>query len=202
MPQNRSPYTTCIPYPLQDNAIPLHTSASVPFACIDTLRLSTSRLACVLSSPTERRSDWAQVFPRPDSDGHLEANPLPSPRGVMRAAARGRISENTPWVPPSIEVARRFHDAIHPRLPDGDKFNFLKAKTGRFCFLGGCGEQLDLWDEVGAHNRGRKLSPFCIGVGPTCLWAELNQHLRFLFRAFKEAFFVESSSQHVRRNDH
>lgn len=66
----------------------------------------------------------------------------------MRAAVRGRISEDTPWNPPSVVLAEEFENASHPRLPQGGKFDVTDSKTGRYCFLGGCGEQLDLWDEV------------------------------------------------------
>lgn len=66
----------------------------------------------------------------------------------MNAAARGRISEDTRWEPPSVEVARHFEDELHLRHPGGGKFDATDVKMGRYCFLGGCGEQLDLWDEV------------------------------------------------------
>lgn len=83
-----------------------------------------------------------------EMDGHLRDNPLHSPRGVMRAAVRGRISEDTPWNPPSMDAAREFESLMHLRRPEGGKFDATDLKTGRYCFLGGCGEQLDLWDEV------------------------------------------------------
>lgn len=66
----------------------------------------------------------------------------------MDAAVRGRISEDTPWEPPSMEDAKRFEDEHHPRHPSGGKFDARDANMGRYCFLGGCGEQFDLWDEV------------------------------------------------------
>lgn len=66
----------------------------------------------------------------------------------MAAAVRGRVSEDTPWTAPSVEEARSFEGTIHPRRPEGGKFDTVDSKTGRYCFLGGCGEQLDLWDEV------------------------------------------------------
>lgn len=72
----------------------------------------------------------------------------------MAAAVRGRISEDTPWEAPSVEEARSFEKAIHPRHPEGGKFKTIESKTGRYCFLGGCGEQLDLWDEVSRGDAG------------------------------------------------
>lgn len=74
----------------------------------------------------------------------------------MEAAERGRISEDTPWEPPSIAVAMRFEDALHLRHPGGGKFDLKDSTMGRYCFLGGCGEQFDLWDEVrGKRKKGR-----------------------------------------------
>ncbi|CAN0053374.1 unnamed protein product, partial [Ectocarpus sp. 13 AM-2016] len=93
-------------------------------------------------------------------DGHVKSNPLHSPRGVMNAAARGRISEDTPWEPPSMEEAKNFEDELHLRHPEGGKFDARGAAMGRYCFLGGCGEQLDLWDE----GKMSQFAPFGAGV--------------------------------------
>lgn len=71
----------------------------------------------------------------------------------MDAAARGRISEDTPWVPPSVEAAERCRDSLHLRHPEGGNFDARDVKMGRYCFLGGCGEQFDLWDEVNEKTR-------------------------------------------------
>ncbi|CAM9177431.1 unnamed protein product [Ascophyllum nodosum] len=113
----------------------------------------------------KKREQWKQNMERtqavqPEPDRHLQANPLPSPRGVLQAAARGRISEGTPWEPPSIEEAKKFRDEMHPRRPEGGRFNVIEARTGRYCFLGGCGEQLDLWDE----GKISHFAPFGAGV--------------------------------------
>lgn len=78
-----------------------------------------------------------------------------SPRGVMAAANRGRISEDTPWAPPSVEEARIFQDKMHPRQPDGGKYDLWRTSTGRYALLGGFGKQLDLWDEVKGIRRRR-----------------------------------------------
>lgn len=95
-----------------------------------------------------RPNDLSRPKMEPNPDGNLHANPLVSPRGVAAAAHRGRISEDTPWEPPFEEVAKAFEDSLHPRRRGGGKFSVIEATTGRYCFLGGCGEQLDLWDEV------------------------------------------------------
>ena len=60
-----------------------------------------------------------------------------------------------------MEEARVFEAAIHPRRPEGGKFNAETATMGRYCFLGGCGEQLDLWDEVSPAGRWACL-PFAV----------------------------------------
>ena len=54
-----------------------------------------------------------------------------------------------PWTPPEIEKARRYADYVQPRRggKGGEKFEFMNTTTGRHCFLGGCGEQFDLWQE-------------------------------------------------------
>lgn len=98
--------------------------------------------------PNPRRVSPRRKELDPAPDGFIRDNPLHSPTGVMNAAVRGRISEDTPWQPPSVEVARRFEDELHLRHPGGGKFAVRGVNMGRYCFLGGCGAQLDLWDEV------------------------------------------------------
>ncbi|CAN0481585.1 unnamed protein product, partial [Phaeothamnion confervicola] len=51
------------------------------------------------------------------------------------------------WQKPSEEEARRYASKLHPRDPDDELFPLKATTTGRYCILGGCGEQLDLWDE-------------------------------------------------------
>lgn len=115
-------------------------------------------------------------------DGHLQANSLISPRGVLAAAKRSAISEDTPWQPPSMEETKAFEDEMHLRAPEGGKFPLCASTTGRYCFLGGCGEQLDLWDEVsradgagGELCSGRKLlacpsGVCCVSLGLTHIY--------------------------------
>jgi hypothetical protein len=54
-----------------------------------------------------------------------------------------------PWTAPDIEKAHRYADYVQPRRggKGGTKFEFVKTTTGRHCYLGGCGEQFDLWQE-------------------------------------------------------
>jgi hypothetical protein len=54
-----------------------------------------------------------------------------------------------PYVPPDVELAKEFAEFNHPRRggPGGAPFPLRKTTLGRYCVLGGCGEQLDLWDE-------------------------------------------------------
>lgn len=54
-----------------------------------------------------------------------------------------------PWQPPDWEKANKYADYVQPRKggKGGEMYNFYKTTTGRHCCLGGCGEQLDLWEE-------------------------------------------------------
>ncbi|CAM9660424.1 unnamed protein product, partial [Choristocarpus tenellus] len=107
-----------------------------------------------------KRARWNILKVNANPDGHLAANPLLSPRGVMAAAERGRVDEFTPWQKPDEAVAVAFRDSIHPRDPTGEKFNLKASTTGRYCTLGGCGEQLDLWDE----GQISEFAPYGAGV--------------------------------------
>ncbi|CAN0521505.1 unnamed protein product, partial [Ectocarpus sp. 12 AP-2014] len=59
-----------------------------------------------------------------------------------------------------MEEAKLFEDELHLRHPEGGKFDAREAAMGRYCFLGGCGEQLDLWDE----GKMSQFAPFGAGV--------------------------------------
>lgn len=54
-----------------------------------------------------------------------------------------------PWLGPDVELAKEYAEFNHPRKggPGGPPFPLRKTTLGRYCVLGGCGEQLDLWDE-------------------------------------------------------
>lgn len=54
-----------------------------------------------------------------------------------------------PWLGPDVELAKEYAEFNHPRKggPGGPPFPLGKTTLGRYCVLGGCGEQLDLWDE-------------------------------------------------------
>jgi len=56
---------------------------------------------------------------------------------------------DVPWEKPKAEAAVKYMDYVQPRRggKGGSLFDFQKTSTGRFCFLGGLGEQLDLWEE-------------------------------------------------------
>lgn len=56
---------------------------------------------------------------------------------------------DTPWIAPDPEKARRYADYVQPRRggKGGSKYDFCSTTTGRHCYLGGLGEQLDLWEE-------------------------------------------------------
>ena len=51
------------------------------------------------------------------------------------------------WHPPSIRYAQKFHLINHPHHSDYSPYSWRKATLGRHCVIGGCGSQLDLWDE-------------------------------------------------------
>lgn len=48
-----------------------------------------------------------------------------------------------------MELAKEYAEFNHPRKggPGGAPFPLYSTTLGRYCVLGGCGEQLDLWDE-------------------------------------------------------
>ena len=54
-----------------------------------------------------------------------------------------------PWVPPSLKKAHHYANSVQPRRggKNGTPFEFFSTTTGRHCFLGGFGEQFDLWEE-------------------------------------------------------
>ena len=53
------------------------------------------------------------------------------------------------WTPPDKGKAELFADFAQPRKfgKGGEKYNYYKTTTGRYCCLGGLGEQFDLWEE-------------------------------------------------------
>lgn len=66
------------------------------------------------------------------------------------------------WRKPSWKFAKRFEAASRPhRAGKGmNKYNWKKITLGRHCFAGGCGEQLDLWNE----GRTSEFSQFGSGI--------------------------------------
>lgn len=62
--------------------------------------------------------------------------------------ARVRDSTEIEWRKPSWKSAKRygFDNQPNPKGP-GSTFNWRSITLGRHCIRGGCGEQLDLWDE-------------------------------------------------------
>jgi len=55
----------------------------------------------------------------------------------------------TEWLPPTIRYSQKFYLLNHPHKAGQDMkpYEYKKATLGRHCVIGGCGEQLDLWDE-------------------------------------------------------
>ncbi|CAM9253577.1 unnamed protein product, partial [Ectocarpus fasciculatus] len=70
---------------------------------------------------------------------------------------------NDPWIPPSVAYAKEFADKNHPRqkvrshhgVLESKKYSVLNTTTGRFCSLGGMGEQCDMWEEGQASELGQ-----------------------------------------------
>ena len=55
---------------------------------------------------------------------------------------------DTEWRKPSWKFAKKFEAENRPHKSGKDmKKYILKDTLGRHCMIGGCGEQLDLWDE-------------------------------------------------------
>lgn len=71
------------------------------------------------------------------------------PPASCPTAAQAARELDMPWVAPDVELAKEFAEFNHPRKggPGGVPFPICKTTLGRYCVLGGCGEQLDLWDE-------------------------------------------------------
>lgn len=67
-----------------------------------------------------------------------------------------------PWRKPSWKFAKRFEAANRPhRSGRGMKaYDWRTATSGRHCYAGGCGEQLDLWNE----GRTSEFSQFGSGI--------------------------------------
>jgi hypothetical protein len=56
---------------------------------------------------------------------------------------------SVPWKQPSVRYAKRYYRHNHPHHA-GDPtrpYDYKTTTLGRHCVIGGCGEQLDLWDE-------------------------------------------------------
>ncbi|KAL7497202.1 hypothetical protein ACHAWT_005249 [Skeletonema menzelii] len=66
------------------------------------------------------------------------------------------------WRKPSWNFAKKFEAASRPHRAGKQmaKYNWKKTTLGRHCFAGGCGEQLDLWDE----GRTSEFSQFGSGI--------------------------------------
>jgi hypothetical protein len=53
------------------------------------------------------------------------------------------------WHQPSLKYAHRFYKENHPHHAGAEMrpYDYKDTTLGRHCIIGGCGEQLDLWDE-------------------------------------------------------
>ena len=66
------------------------------------------------------------------------------------------------WRKPSWKFAKRFEAANRPHRSGKrmDQYDWTKVTSGRHCYAGGCGEQLDLWNE----GRTSEFSQFGSGI--------------------------------------
>lgn len=74
---------------------------------------------------------------------------IPSPvRNETTVVKKPNILD-IPWKAPDWDTAKKYADYVQPRKggKSGQMFEFWKTTTGRHCCLGGCGEQLDMWEE-------------------------------------------------------
>ena len=102
-----------------------------------------------------------QMLARQKSDRALRDEGVLSPPGAADARALHAVDTCPPtsqaahreleqaWYPPDMKLAEEYADWNDPRVggPGGGHYPLCKTTTGRYCVLGGCGEQLDLWDE-------------------------------------------------------
>eukprot|EP01036_Dinobryon_divergens_P028342 gene28342-37274_t len=105
-------------------------------------------------SDISSREDGEETAER---DIHLNLD-LESNAGAAAAVESASLSDrrtrkmnilNIPWEKPSEEKAKKYADYVQPRKggKGGTPFDMNTTTTGRFCCLGSCGEQLDLWEE-------------------------------------------------------
>lgn len=66
------------------------------------------------------------------------------------------------WRKPSWRFAKRFEASNRPHRPGKQmkKYDWTSVTLGRHCYAGGCGEQLDLWNE----GRTSEFSQFGSGI--------------------------------------
>ncbi len=82
-------------------------------------------------------------------------NNVTAPRRRSSNESKGRRRSSldreldTQWVKPSWKLAKKFEAESRPHRSGEDMkpYHWRKVTLGRHCTVGGCGEQLDLWDE-------------------------------------------------------
>ena len=82
------------------------------------------------------------------SEGNGDQSPSQRP-GLTHSQTQSKNVLDHPWVPPSLKKAHHYANSVQPRRggKNGTPFEFFSTTTGRHCFLGGFGEQFDLWEE-------------------------------------------------------
>ena len=106
-----------------------------------------------------------------DGDGDTESPHPQTVRKFMRYL-------DVPWKAPDWELARIYENFSKPRQfgkgNNNPKFDYWKTTTGRHCFHGGCGEQLDFWGEGQVSEFG------LYGAATTCYF----KFIKYLFWLF------------------
>lgn len=146
-----SPLPPVVPYPLSEsnNAMVERGIGSLQRRFV--ARKAMEREAAVSRQEKEEEDrllndehaiDFSEVGREPDEE-----------EGSARQHSHAKLTRylDIPWKQPDWNKALQYQNFMKPRqFGKGDnnpKFNVLKTTTGRHCFLGGCGEQCDLWQE-------------------------------------------------------
>ena len=105
----------------------------------------------------------------------------------MRSQRKLEQELETQWVKPSWKLAKEFEAENRPHRTGKDKkpYDWKTVTLGRHCTVGGCGEQLDLWDEG-------QMSEFAqFGSGITNYFkVGFEKYLFDLFNKFEKGFDV------------
>jgi hypothetical protein len=100
---------------------------------------------------------------------------------------------DTVWTKPSWKVAKEFEAENRPHRSGKsmNPYDYRTLTTGRHCMVGGCGEQLDLWNE----GQMSELAQFGSGV-TNYFKVRLPCHINLHFRAINSVQFNSTQPNH------